>query len=58
MIAKFLHILPAALEEFKLAVAWYMHRSPSAAEKFVDEVDHAINLIAPAAVASRQTFNS
>lgn len=45
MVAKALRILPAALEELKSAVAWYMLRSPMAAQRFVDEADRAISLI-------------
>ena|SRR5579884_2372882 len=38
-----LRILPAALEELKSAVGWYMGQNPTAADKF--EVDRAVELI-------------
>src|SRR5271155_1043003 len=40
-----LDIHPAALAEIKSAVLWYQERSESAAEKFVAELYHAIDLI-------------
>ncbi len=39
-------IHPAALEDFKSAVIWYLERSETAAAKFVDELDRALDLIA------------
>lgn len=46
MAAKPVHIFPSALEELKSAINWYMQRSPDAAQKFADEVDHSIGLVA------------
>jgi len=43
--AKRLEIHPAALEELKSAVVWYLQRSEPAAQEFVGEVDRAIDLI-------------
>ena len=40
-----LRIHPAALHEIRSAVAWYRHRSQSAAAGFVGEIDEAIALI-------------
>jgi plasmid stabilization system protein ParE len=37
---------PAALEELKSAVSWYLERNETAALNFVTEVDQAIDLIA------------
>jgi plasmid stabilization system protein ParE len=33
------------LEEFKSAVAWYLERNETAANKFVAEIDRAIDLV-------------
>jgi hypothetical protein len=43
MAVKPLQIHPAALAELKSAVAWYLERSETAAERFVAEVDFAID---------------
>jgi plasmid stabilization system protein ParE len=57
-----LEIHPAALEEIRLAVAWYRDRSESAATRFVEEVDHAIAQIIhspdrwPAGIAGSRKF--
>ncbi|HKR26044.1 MAG TPA: type II toxin-antitoxin system RelE/ParE family toxin [Acidobacteriaceae bacterium] len=40
-----LEIHPEALREITSAIAWYQARSESAASRFVDEIDSAINLI-------------
>jgi toxin ParE1/3/4 len=45
MAVKALEIHPAALEELKSAVVWYLERSEPAALEFVEEVDRAIELI-------------
>lgn len=45
MAANRLEIHPAALAELKSAVSWYMPRSKTAALKFIDEVDRAIDFI-------------
>jgi plasmid stabilization system protein ParE len=45
MAAKRMEIHPAALEELKSAVAWYLERSESAALKFISAVDQAIDLV-------------
>jgi plasmid stabilization system protein ParE len=45
MATRELRILPAALDELESAVRWYLRQSPIAAEKFVAEVDHAVDLI-------------
>jgi plasmid stabilization system protein ParE len=44
--AKPLDFHPAALEEWKSAVVWYLERNETAAVNFVAEVDQAIDLIA------------
>jgi plasmid stabilization system protein ParE len=46
MAVKLLDLHPAALEEWKSAVAWYLERNETAAVNFVAEVDQAIDLIA------------
>jgi toxin ParE1/3/4 len=43
--AKPLEIHPAALEEFKSALTWYLERSESSAGRFVAEVDRAIDFV-------------
>jgi len=48
MVAKPLDIHPAALAEFRSAVAWYLDQSEGAANNFVAEVDRAIELIVAA----------
>jgi len=45
MAAKQPDIHPAALEEYKSALAWYMERSVAAAEKFVEEIEHAVAVV-------------
>ncbi|MGC2111129.1 MAG: hypothetical protein WA655_16555 [Candidatus Korobacteraceae bacterium] len=45
MAAKRLEIHPEALEEFKSALNWYLERSETAAVNFVNEFDHAVDLI-------------
>ena len=40
-----LWIHPAALEEAEAATDWYAQRSPRAAERFLDEVDAALDQI-------------
>jgi plasmid stabilization system protein ParE len=45
MAAKPLAIHPAALAEFKSAVTWYLEQSETAANKFVGELDRAIDLM-------------
>jgi plasmid stabilization system protein ParE len=45
MARKRIEIHPAALEELKSAVEWYLERSEPAAEEFVAEVDRAIALV-------------
>jgi plasmid stabilization system protein ParE len=45
MAGKPIEIHPAALEELKSAVEWYLARSEPAAEEFVAEVDRAIALV-------------
>jgi len=45
MAAKALDLHPAALEEWKSAVAWYLERNESAAVNFVAEVEQAKDLI-------------
>jgi plasmid stabilization system protein ParE len=44
MARKRIEIHPAALEELKSAVEWYLQRSEPAAEEFVAEVDRAVAL--------------
>jgi toxin ParE1/3/4 len=39
----FLH--PAAVEEAEAAARWYQQRSPRAAKRFVDELNHVIDSI-------------
>jgi plasmid stabilization system protein ParE len=43
--AKRLNIHPAALEELKSALVWYLERSETAANNFAGELDTAIDLI-------------
>jgi plasmid stabilization system protein ParE len=38
-------IHPAALEEYKSALAWYLDRSEVAAGKFVEAIEHAVMLV-------------
>jgi plasmid stabilization system protein ParE len=45
MARKRIEIHPAALEELKSTVEWYLQRSQPAAEQFVAEVDRAIALV-------------
>lgn len=45
MAAKILQFHPAALAEFKEALAWYLERSETAAVNFVAELDRAIDLV-------------
>jgi toxin ParE1/3/4 len=45
MVAKALEIHPAALAELGSAVGWYLKRNQTAAVKFSDEVDRAMDLI-------------
>jgi plasmid stabilization system protein ParE len=52
MAGKSIDIHPAALAEFKSAVNWYMERSETAANRFVAEIDSAVDLI----VASPQRW--
>ena len=40
-----LEIHPAALEEFKSALTWYLERSEVAAQNFVAELDRAVDLM-------------
>ena len=40
-----LDILPEAVEEAAEAREWYAERSPMAAERFIEELDHAVNRI-------------
>jgi len=46
MAAKPLEIHPSALAEFKSALSWYLERNETAADKFVAELDRAIELLA------------
>jgi plasmid stabilization system protein ParE len=48
MADKPLEIHPAALAEFKSALAWYMKRSETAAVKFAAQVDRGMDLIVEA----------
>lgn len=48
MSVKRIEIHPAALNELKFAVAWYMKRSHLAASKFTSALDQAIKAIAQA----------
>ena len=45
MAAKPPDIHPAALEEYKSALAWYIERNQSAAENFVEEIERAVALV-------------
>ena len=45
MAVKALEIHPYALAEVKAAVAWYMERNYTAAIKFADEIDKAIEMM-------------
>jgi toxin ParE1/3/4 len=45
MAVKQLQIHPAALEELKSAVAWYLERNETAAINFTAEVDRALDLV-------------
>jgi len=45
MARKRIEIHPAALDELKSAVEWYLERSETAADEFVAEVDRAITLV-------------
>lgn len=45
MAAKPLDIHPAALEEYKSALAWYLERNETAAAKFVEEIEYAVGLV-------------
>lgn len=45
MAAKQLDIHPAALEELTSAIQWYFQRSESAAQRFVDEIEEALELV-------------
>jgi plasmid stabilization system protein ParE len=46
MAAKPFDLHPAALEEWKSAVAWYLEQNETAAVNFVAEIDQAVDLIA------------
>jgi plasmid stabilization system protein ParE len=45
MAAKPLEILPSALAELKSALSWYLERNETAADKFVAELDRAMELL-------------
>src|ERR1700674_1807395 len=45
MAAKPLEIHPSALAELKSALSWYLERNETAADKFVAELDRAIELL-------------
>jgi toxin ParE1/3/4 len=45
MAAKPLEIHPSALAELKSALSWYLERNETAADKFVAELDRAIELM-------------
>ena len=45
MAVKPLEIHPAALEELRSAVSWYLDRNASAAAKFASDVDRTIDLV-------------
>jgi plasmid stabilization system protein ParE len=45
MAAKPPDIHPAALEELRSAVSWYLDQNETAAIKFIAEIDHAIELV-------------
>ena len=40
-----LDIHPAALEEYKSALAWYLERNQTAAAKFVEEIEYGARLV-------------
>lgn len=45
MAAKSLDIHPSALAELKSSISWYLERNEVTANKFVQEIDRAIELI-------------
>lgn len=45
MAAKTLQFHPAALAEFKEALAWYLEHSETAGLNFVAELDRAVDLV-------------
>jgi len=45
MAAKSLDIHPSALAELKSSISWYLEQNETTADKFVQEIDRAIDLI-------------
>jgi toxin ParE1/3/4 len=45
MASKTLEIHPSALAELKSSIRWYLAQSPAAADRFVAEMDRAIDLV-------------
>lgn len=60
MAAKPLEIHPSALAEFKSALSWYLERNETAADKFVAELDRAIEIAGrdTPTLASRRPWHS
>jgi len=45
MAAKSLDIHPSALAELKSSISWYLEQNEATADKFVEEIDRAIDLV-------------
>ena len=45
MAAKSLDIHPSALAELKSSISWYLEQNEATADKFVQEIDRAIELV-------------
>jgi toxin ParE1/3/4 len=45
MAAKSLDIHPSALAEPKCSISWYLEQNETTADKFVEEIDRAIDLV-------------
>ena len=45
MAAKSLDIYPSALAELKSSISWYLEQNQATADKFVEEIDRAIDLV-------------
>ena len=45
MAAKSLDIHPSALAELKSSISWYLEQNEATANKFVEEIDRAIDLV-------------
>jgi plasmid stabilization system protein ParE len=45
MAVKSLDIHPSALAELKSSISWYLEQNEATADKFVEEIDRAIDLV-------------